>query len=118
MSIGRRPGYKRRRHGSIRRRLSGREALEQPVVNVRHVLLEKGEMAVLWRQSRLDAGDSLREPAAVADRDELVLLAVPVEDRHADRLQLEAPRRAEGLVVVEPAVPTRAEPGLKGLGEV
>ncbi len=54
----------------------------------------------------------------MADRDELVLLTVPVEHGHADRLELEAPRRAEGDVVVEPAVAARPEPDPEGVGEI
>ena len=54
---------------------------------------------VRWPSSGLDprlrARDVLREPAAVGDRDEPVLLAVPDEHRDADRRDVEAPRPDE-----------------------
>ena len=42
---------------------------------------------------------------------ELVLLALPELNRHADRVELEAPRGDEGEVVVDPSVDARTDAG-------
>src|SRR6476659_5297170 len=68
------------------------------------------EVAVLGGQSRVDAGDVGREPDAMAVRHEFVLLAVPELNRHADRVELEAPGSDEGEVVVDPSVHARTDP--------
>ena len=66
--------------------------------------LEEREVTLVGRQPRLGPPDVLGEPHAVAERDELVLFALPVENGHADRGEIEAPRPSERHSVVEPAV--------------
>src|SRR4029078_6031771 len=61
-------------------------------------------------QPRLDVGDPLREPDAVPEGDKSVLLALPVQHRHADRAELEATCTDEGDVIVEPAVEALPDP--------
>src|SRR6185312_5307785 len=80
------------------------EALQQPGVDLRDSPLAQREVAVLGGEPRLHARDPLREPDPVPEGDEPVLLALPVQHRHADRAELESPRPDEGDVVVEPAV--------------
>jgi hypothetical protein len=79
-------------------------------VDLRDAALEQGELDVLWGDSGLDPGDVRRQPVGVADGDESVLDAVPVEHRDTDRRELEAPRPDERDVVVEPAVVAVLEP--------
>src|SRR5579884_2381420 len=59
-------------------------------------------MTVVRGDPRLRAGNVLGEPAGVRRRDEAVLLAVPDEHGNGDRRDVEAPRRDEGEVVVDP----------------
>ena len=62
------------------------------------------EVTVLVEDVLLRPRDPLREPAAVRDRDELILGAVPHLDRDFDLVELESPRLDEDEVVLDPAV--------------
>src|SRR5439155_4793035 len=53
---------------------------------------------------RVDAGDDRGQPAAVADRDREVVLAVPELDRDADAADVAAPRGQRRGPVVPPAL--------------
>src|SRR5436190_9224982 len=88
-----------------------RSALEEPGVHLRDAALGERQVSVFRRQPRLDTGDVLGQPDAVAERDELVLLALPEQDGNADRRDVEAPRLHEHEVVVEPAVAAGLDPG-------
>src|SRR5947207_2949955 len=81
-----------------------RSALQEPGVHLRDAALGERQVSVFGRQPRLDTGDVLGQPDAVAERDELVLLALPEQDGNADRRDVEAPRLHQHDVVVEPAV--------------
>src|SRR5262249_51057340 len=82
---------------------------EKPVVDLPHSSNEQGEMSVVGRDARLDAGDPLRQPTTVRDRNEAVVLAVQKQQRTIDRGDVEAPGRGEGEIVVEPALHTWLE---------
>src|SRR4051812_48235940 len=85
-------------------------ALQEPGVHLGQPVLEEREVAVFGGQVRVDAGNTRREPQAVPERDEPVLLTVPELHGDADRAEIEAPRVDEHAVVVEPAVTARLDP--------
>src|SRR3954469_14122775 len=86
------------------------EVAEEPLVHVADALELDRQVGVLVVDVGFRAGDALCQPVPVADRDELVLGAVPDLHRHGDVRHVEAPALDEREVVVHPTVDPLLDP--------
>src|SRR6266571_6334665 len=94
------------------------QMIGQPGVHLADAVGQQGEMAVVVEQPGLHAGDAVGEPAAVPERDELVLAAVHEQHGDADSGQLEPPRAAVGHAVIPPPLAARRQALAAGPGEI